>query len=502
MQQPISINTYEKLGNPTIKSTISVNDWFDLISNSEYSETITLARHGKLDYNAIKRSLPCVTYNFLYDNNKNDDNIISSTGLMYIDIDNSEFNIDLIDTSKVFAYYKSFGGKGYAIIVKVNGLTKFNFKSTYIGVINQLGLLDFADKNAIKASQFNVLSFDANIFVNSNPFIFNTIENTPKPSVIEKKEQHIQRAWGYKSNSIRFDDIDRIEIEGDYIVNWEGYENIKCFIPMKKFKAGSRNNFLLGYCNNFVYLNPNLNIQAVNQIINRVNIVACEPPVSISQVNRVVNSIFNYKKDGTLSPHYFRKKRKIVFSKNCSLTPLEKLKLCGSEWNKKQIEDSKKKLYHIIESWDFDAYGKIIQSKIYKNHTISKNTVEKYYKHFKSYIATLNNTFKVNKCNVDVVPISEPVQEIKVMDKLKMVDEVCVKEFMIGLYKAMGEPIDFNTIVDFMGLLKVSYTTRQEIVSKLILVYKSNKYFKSDYSEMKITKEMIEYLYSQDIVAA
>src|ERR1700739_3486918 len=155
-----SINTYECWQKPTVKATVSINDWLNQIKQSNYSDTIQKARNGLVDYDLTKATIPCVTYNFLFKDYKTNKNIATSSGLMYIDIDNPLFNIKELDLSKVYAYYKSFGGNGYGILVKVTGLTINNFKSTYTSITDNLGITRFADKGARKATQFNVLSYD------------------------------------------------------------------------------------------------------------------------------------------------------------------------------------------------------------------------------------------------------------------------------------------------------------------------------------------------------
>ena len=182
----MQINYYSNVTHPNVLSVIQTSNWLDKIKASEYSETITQARNGALPYESTKLSLPCVTYNFLFIGYKKTENIISATGLMYIDIDIPEFDLNILDTSKVYSYYKSFGGVGYAIIVKVDGLSQNNFKSTYLNICKELGIVEYIDTNAIKSTQFNVLSYDENIFINENPYVFSSTLNSPHSIVIEK----------------------------------------------------------------------------------------------------------------------------------------------------------------------------------------------------------------------------------------------------------------------------------------------------------------------------
>lgn len=465
MTKTLQVNTYLRLGKPNVTSTQSVYDWLNLVKQSQHSETITKARQGELDYNTVKQNLPCVTFNFLYDGYKKDSNIIGSTGLLYIDIDSPDFDINTLDKEKVFSFYHSFGGKGYAIIVRVDGLTKGNFKSTYLYITDSLGITDYIDKNAIKASQYNVLSFDSNIYINSNPHVFKAINFAPlsiEPSV--EPRAYTPSGGAFYSGRIRFDNIDEIEVIGDYVVNWDGYEIIKCYIPFEKVKS-NRNKFLLSYCANLVYLNPTLPKSASFKILSRVNQFGCETPVDSKHIRRVVDSVYKYHEEGTLKPHVFYKKRKIIFNKSLNLSRKEKFEIFRKENSKRLAEASSKKLYDIIEGWDFEKFGKISQRKIYPNFPISKKTVEKYYPDFKDYIKQLNSEFKSLKTN------KKHLQDelartscYNVSEELYPSAVVNVYEFLPELFQECGLHYNSDFVMDIITSLNSSKATIEEVM--------------------------------------
>ena len=388
-----TLNTYKCVKKPKVVSNLDSDEWFNMIKHSTYSNKITQARNGELDYDSVKESMPCVTYNFLFNQYKTDTNIINGTGLIYIDIDDPRFNIDSIDKQKVYSYYRSFGGNGYAIIVQVSGLTINDYRATYNYITNDLGVFEYADKGAVKASQYNVLSFDSNLYYNKNSFVYTPVI-TPQSIVIQRGEGAYTTDRGAKEFvQLRFDNLDEVDIEGEYTVNWEGIQYIKCFIPMKKITK-NRNNFLLSYCNNLVYLNPHISIAKTIDVMQSVNRAACLEPVKEAQLNRVVKSVHKYKSDGTLKPIYFKKLRKIVFNKMSKLTRDEKLMICVAENAKRKSFNTQQKMYDIIEAWDFETYGNISQRKMYDNFSISKKTVEKYWKQFKPFIEEVNTKVK------------------------------------------------------------------------------------------------------------
>jgi hypothetical protein len=384
----IRINTYNNLKRPIVESTIEITEWLEQIKQkNQYSDRILLARHNPEVYDSIKGSIPCVTYNFQYNGYKNDENIIQSTGLIYIDIDSPEFNINTLDRKKVYSYYHSFGGDGYAVLVKVSGVTHDNFKVTYQYIVKDLEIEDYIDTRAIKPSQFNVLSFDEDLYLNNNSNIYSGI---PAPPSIYLNKENTYTIDGVAKSNIRFDNLDDIEVNGNYMVNWEGYEYIRCFIPFRKVKKGNRNPALISYCNNLVYLNQHISFEKTLSIMNAVNERMCQIPLEKNEILHIIQSVFKYLRVGSLNPIYHKKKRKIVFNPDARLSKEEKLEICRQEIAQHRRGLSEQKLYDIIENWDFKQYGKITQRAIFLNHPVSKKTVGKYWNVLRDLVDEVN----------------------------------------------------------------------------------------------------------------
>src|SRR3989339_1989299 len=106
----MNIKYYNKMAEPTVAKTIRITEWLDLIKQSDYVAQINEGRSDPDQYDIVKLSLPCVTYNFLFDYYKTNKNIKTGTGFLYIDIDNPEFDIAMLDLNKIYAYHHSYGG--------------------------------------------------------------------------------------------------------------------------------------------------------------------------------------------------------------------------------------------------------------------------------------------------------------------------------------------------------------------------------------------------------
>lgn len=397
MLQHNCVNTYDSIKKPTVVSTTSISNWLKSISNSEYSETITKARTGELDYDKTKASLPCVTYNFLYNNYKKDKNVISGTGYLYIDIDDKTFDANLLDSSMVYAYYKSFGGKGYAIIVKVDGLTLENFKSSYNFITEQLGIVSYVDVNAIKASQFNVLSFDKDIFINENSITFQAINKKVSFTPLQEREKRERlitvNDTFLKSEKVRFNNIDDYfkGTDGDYIVFDEKKNLCIPFIP-KRIEVGQRNRTMFGVISQYALLNPTKEIGFLMSCANEINKHFTQK-YEEEKIKSIVAGVIKKRKEGTLEL-FLNRERRILFNPNKKITKEEKQKTTAVLMGKIKTDKTQKSINDSIEDWNFQSDGKITQEKITKKLNKSLATIKRNWSPFKELVSELNNSSK------------------------------------------------------------------------------------------------------------
>jgi hypothetical protein len=398
------IDVFQSVSQPTVISSTTITEWFNQIKSSEYTSDIINARNGLISLDKLKTKLPCVTYNFNYNSYKKDSNIIGSTGYIFIDIDNSNFDITSVDESKLTGYYRSIGGNGYHIVVSVKGITKDNFKPAYSYICNQLGIDAYVDTKAIKHSQFAIISHDSNAYINDNPFEFdtkcissmitdnkvhqlydnnvintynsNTSSNTKCiSSIITVNKEVIYD----RTDALRFDNTNEIHIpEGSsYVTDFDnGFEITKAFLIPSKL-SDNRYTTLLAYATNLLFLNPNLSKERFKEILINTGNVISDTQIESSKIDRIVNSVYKYKEEGTLTPIKYRKKRKIIFDKKAKMTKEEKLDIVRTEVAINKINKSISKIESIITNWNTSKQGKISIRKI-SDFGISQNTIRKH----------------------------------------------------------------------------------------------------------------------------
>jgi hypothetical protein len=379
------IQTYKNITSPEVLRKINITDWLNDIEVGTFSPQINnlrlLTKNSK-DFNIIKQSLPCCTYNFYYDTYKKDCNILHSTGFLFIDVDNLSIDINNDLKSKVYAIYKSVSNNGYHIIVKVlnipNNIDLISFNEFYKSICIDLNIIDYIDYNAIRRSQFSIVSYDPDLYFNEDSFVYE-YKNTP--STLSNLDTILNTYISHsKGGEIRFNNINDVaEVETGFKVNKDGWSYVECKIAGKT-KDGNREIFLSSYCNNFIWLNTHLSQNVVYNIMLKVNKIGCVNPMSEKEVYNIVN--YKFKNKEKIKPIIQKKKRKIVFAKNSEYTLTEKLQIVSKEVGKIRTENKLIELQDIIFNWDFETYGKISQSKIYNNFKISKNFVEKHYSKF------------------------------------------------------------------------------------------------------------------------
>lgn len=326
----MNINIYRNIYSTQVEATFNIAKWLDLIKRgSKHTKSIIDARKGMLDYKKAKNNTPCCTFNFIFNKNKTNDNIIRPTGYLYFDIDKEDFDISVLDTNKIFAYWHSFGGKGYTILVKVQGLTLQNYKSTIEYISKDLNIFGHIDSQARKATQFTILSYDPNLFFNNNSFVYNAVEQksatTPRhhfsdindikvPLPIYKEEdKKINKSSG-TFMQLKFKVL-LDEYAEDCVYIPEGKPYYDCVLPydknghIRKIMIGERHTILSIYMNNLLCLNPDMSAEQAAFTLRCICDKYCEDQVSDESINNIVSYKYKQRADGTLKPYALKIKK-------------------------------------------------------------------------------------------------------------------------------------------------------------------------------------------------
>ncbi|MFD0963839.1 hypothetical protein [Pseudofulvibacter geojedonensis] len=395
------INHYEKVTKPQVIENSDIYTFLEYIKNpdQEFITTITHARElcingKKREYDQLKMQQPCCTLNFTFSGYKNNNNIIGATGFMFIDIDNS-IEIDL-SNPYLFATWKSFSNTGRGVLVAIDGLTQENFQANYLYVTELLNIK--ADKNAAKATQFTIYSYDKNIYINDNSKIIKAKESSIKINDIRNKKMHNRLAYKKRIKDvnvlcnikIKYDIYDELDFEGkDYIVFNDDKEYFPVLYIPWIINVGQRNTKISAIAEQFLAINYHANEKDFRIFMNFIN-GRCEEPLGDDELEGIINRKLQQDRVELI----YNKPRRIVFDPYSVLNKKQKQKIVGQVIGQVRIKNSINKIKEAIDNWDFEKQGKITRKSISKATGLHRNTISNRIEQFLELISKMNDEYK------------------------------------------------------------------------------------------------------------
>jgi hypothetical protein len=405
------VNKFKNGKNNYVTETITIDKVLSIIKNGDDNlKKINEARaigKGNPSFDDVKMSLPSFRFNFKFHTKVSNANIISSTGLIYIDVDDCD-SIDL--TNKyIFAAWKSISTTGFGILVKVNGLGLNNYSDTYNAISIELGLK--TDVGARKATQQTILSYDPNLFHNDNSLVFKAINKSIIQSYTERREERkliVLKDTFIKSDKIRFDNVSDyfIDNESEFITfNDEKEKLCQPFIP-KRIEIGKRNMIMFGVLSQMALLNPDTGAKWLKAIANTIN-DKFVVKYSDEKINSIVGAVITKRENNTLEP-YFNKERRIIFNPKIKITAKEKRIITAKEMGRIKTDKTKNEIYSTIEGWDFNEKGIINQEKVSSILAKSIVTIKRNWSDVKDLVKSMNQDYKngiksYTEANTDVL---------------------------------------------------------------------------------------------------
>ncbi len=395
------VTKYKNVKSSDVDNILDIDEVFKIIKEGDsalmHIEYARRFEKGSEDYDTIKTSLiPTFRFNFLFDKKALNKNITEPTGLIFIDVDNTEI---IPESNYIFAKWKSISLLGFSILVKVDKLSLENFNDSYEAISSLLQIN--SDVGARKATQQTTQSFDPNIYINYNSQTYNCLEIEKVSSAIKQKKEK----GGLTTNEtflpvfnkikVRFNNIDDYFNDNDlpYIVFREEKERLCIpFIPIRVEK-GNRNSYMFIYLSQIVALNLSISKAYIKLLADSIDLNAMKPKLGDKELDKIINSIFQIKESNELKM-YYNKERRIIFNPSHKMIFKEKMDIVNKELGNMASERASEKIYECIEEWDFESLGKITQSKTALLIGVHVSTVKRYWSNFKSYVKELNNDHK------------------------------------------------------------------------------------------------------------
>lgn len=383
-------------------SECSIQEVFETIKNEGHHtpiiHTLRLYEKGSSTYDLIKdHTIPTYRFNFLTKGDASNANLGNPTGLIYLDVDSVE---SITNNPNIYAYWKSPSRTGYAVLVKVDGLTLKNFKQAYDYIARIIGVTP--DPHARKAIQQTCLSYDPNLYYNEDSLIIDlskeivTIEKGVIPYILREERKDIGRNDTFFKSGIRFNNLDDY-FQGEY--KTEKYRVFKNKVSVcnpimpKDTPVGKRHTLFYTYMTQVAVLNylsiPLKYLQALATSVNS----GLDYPMPLTEVKAIVNSVFLQMKSGKLVIFY-NEDRRILFNPLYKLSRKEKMEIVNREMGIYRSTKTEKEIYVAIESWDFNTCSKITIKAISNSINKSESTIKRHWKKFKEFVAELNGNSK------------------------------------------------------------------------------------------------------------
>lgn len=379
------INKFENIILPPyVIDEIDVYTFLDAISNPK-QETLNkikeardyYAKNNIDEYEKVKKNLPCYTLNFGFNGYKTNKNIKGSTGLMYIDLD-KKTDIDL-SNEYIFASWRSLSNTGRGILIKFDGLNIDNFKENYIMAAKLLGI--DADKNAAKATQYNIQSYDKELYINNNSKVIKA-KSVTLNNIINKKNKDSTECYTNQTNKIRYSTINEYDFKGeDYIFFPDEKEEFYQVNTPFKITEGKRNQILYSMGCQYRGLNKFINYKELNIYLNSLNDINCEPKLNPSEIHQITKSIMSIKDIEPL----FNTPRRILFNPDSDLLKKEKISISSKLNGARRSKITQDKIKDTIDNWEKED-GKISMIAIAKKMGISRATVHRQLSRMEEYL--------------------------------------------------------------------------------------------------------------------
>ena len=382
-------NIITNVKNRTVIENISLDELINQLKNPSiiHKKIVDKARvlgKNSLEYDNIKKSLPCFVPNYTHNSYVKVDTINKSTGFIYIDVD-YELSLDFSKFSFIAASWKSLSGVGSGILVALDDTVDIGTDlKTMRAIINDIcSTLDVKpDSCAVSRDRLNVIGYDYDVYYNENYSkyeVTNLINNNEYK--VDKKENkklsiRLARNVHFYEGDLRLTNLD--DFTKDFVfkddelyidMSDNPIEYTEVYIP-KSIGSGERNSRLYKILSAVRGLNPMLSKDRLIGFAKHINNTKCYEPL---EENELINICIRISET---TPNLFPNKvKKYVFNPIYTLTGVERRSVASSESRKKAGRKTTKKLLDCVKEWNETVDGKFTLKALSEKSKVSYKTV-------------------------------------------------------------------------------------------------------------------------------
>ena len=382
-------NIITNVKNRTVIENISLDELINQLKNPSiiHKKIVDKARvlgKNSLEYDNIKKSLPCFVPNYTHNSYVKVDTINKSTGFIYIDVD-YELSLDFSKFSFIAASWKSLSGVGSGILVALDDTVDIGVElKTMRAIINDIcSTLDVKpDSCAVSRDRLNVIGYDYDVYYNENYSkyeVTNLINNNEYK--VDKKENkklsiRLARNVHFYEGDLRLTNLD--DFTKDFVfkddelyidMSDNPIEYTEVYIP-KSIGSGERNSRLYKILSAVRGLNPMLSKDRLIGFAKHINNTKCYEPLDEKELINICIRISE-----TVPSLFPNKVKKYVFNPIYTLTGVERRSVASSESRKKAGRKTTKKLLDYVKEWNETVDGKFTLKALSEKSKVSYKTV-------------------------------------------------------------------------------------------------------------------------------
>lgn len=382
-------NIITNVKNRTVVGNISLDELVTQLKNPSimHKKIVDKARilgKNSLEYDNIKKSLPCFVPNYIHNSYVKIDTIDKSTGFIYIDVD-YELSLDFSKFSFIAASWKSLSGIGSGILVALDDSVDIGTDlKTMRAIINDIcSTLDIKpDSCAVSRDRLNVIGYDYDVYYNENysKYEVSKLINTNEHKVDKKENNNnsirLVRNVHFYEGDLRLTNLDDFTKEfvfkdDELYIDMSDtpIEYTEVYIP-KSISSGERNSRLYKILSAVRGLNPVLSKDRLIGFAKHINNTRCYEPLDEGELINICIRV------SEAVPNLFPNKiKKYVFNPIYTLTGVERRSVASSESRKKAGRKTTKKLLDYVKEWDEAVDGKFTLKALSEKSKVSYKTV-------------------------------------------------------------------------------------------------------------------------------
>lgn len=372
--------------NRGVITSVSLNEFINLMKNPDFvkKSQVDLARDiykssplqkDDPSYKSIKNSLPCITFLNTFDGVINNENIVSPTGFMYLDIDRVD-SIDLSSYSFVVSYWKSLSYNGYGILIKCSNTSELSENLKEMSSVLGIEL----DKGAVSKDRLNVIGYDYNIYFNPNYTNYDFKDNKKVSFAYNTNSSYRLQASDTKYENdmkLRFSNLTDILSEYDfnneeYIVLKEKIVYAEVFVPRNIFE-GNRNKSMFIICSQVRGLNTWLTREGLYRVCSAINKDKFKPTLDDKELNTIVNKVFEKENPVVM----LNKTKRLLFNPNIFKTGKERQEISRKQVGKFRSDLTTGVILECVDNWNMKEDGKITLKKVALKTGFGISTIKK-----------------------------------------------------------------------------------------------------------------------------